>query len=304
MRSSDYYRKKMEDLKDIHSSSHNVKASIIVVTYEPDEDEISDLLDSLDNQTVGSFETIIVDNGSDPKIKDIVERSKTVSKHAVMKENYGLTIGRNVGISLSEGEILIFLDDDGVPRKDFVEEHIKGLEKNDAVALRGRIIPKSEDIFSRLAYHYDLGSESCPYIIDTEGNSSFVKKYLLDIGGFNENLSGSGGHEGVEVTYRLINSGIDKERIIYYPKAVIYHDYISGLDEFLRRKIIRQKKQENLLKKEHPELFEFEQKYESPGENPNLYPSDNVKLLLINIITYITLFLWTHLRDKDNHNKN
>ncbi len=302
MESSDDHKKKIEVLKDLREPKEEVRASVIVVTYRAKEEELKELLDSLDHQTMEVFETIIVDNGSAPEIKDIIEQSKTVSKHAVMKENYGLTIGRNVGMKLAIGDILIFLDDDGVPRKDFVEEHIKGLKENDAVALRGRIIPQSEDIFSRLAYHYDLGGETRPYIIDTEGNSSFVKRYLSEMGGFNENLSGSGGHEGVEITYRLIKSGIDEDRIIYYPKAVIYHDYISGLKEFLQRKIIRQKEQENVLKKEHPDLFRFEQQYDSPDENPNLYPSDKAKLLLIEIVTYITSVLWTHLRDTGNKN--
>lgn len=290
------YSEMIEKIYDLHEPGPRVKATIITVIYEPDKDDLRELLNSLDDQTKERFETIIIDNGTDWAVRDMLLKHKSVSRYVDMKKNYGLTIGRNIGANIAEGDILIFLDDDGVPREDFVEEHLKAHRKYDIVALRGKIIPKGDDIFSRLAPHYDLGDEPHPYLIDTEGDSSFKKKYLLDIGGFTEELAGSGGHEGTEVTYRLVKNGIDKDRMIYYPKAIIYHDYISGFREYLLKKTLRQSEQKDLLMEQHPQLYEFAEDYEPHNIRSQTEPSERPKVLMIKLISHVILFLWSNLR--------
>ncbi|MBS3816345.1 MAG: glycosyltransferase family 2 protein [Candidatus Thermoplasmatota archaeon] len=296
MELGDKYSEEIEKIYDLHEPGPRIKATLVTVIYEPEKDDLRELLNSLDDQTVKRFETIIIDNGTDWPVKEMLQRHKSVTRYVVMKKNYGLTIGRNIGANMAQGDILIFLDDDGIPRKDFVEENLKAHRKYDIVALRGKIIPKGDDIFSRLAPHYDLGDEPHPYLIDTEGNSSFKKEYLLDIGGFNEELAGSGGHEGTEVTYRLVKNGVEKDRIIYYPKVIIYHDYISGFREYLTRKTLRQSEQKDLLIEQYPQLYEFAEDYEPPNIRSQTEPSERVKVLLIKLISHLILFLWSNLR--------
>lgn len=291
------YSDKIEKVYDLHGTRDEVRATIITVIYGPDREDFEKTLDSLDEQTEGDFETIMIDNGTSWPVKEMLEEHEHVSRYVLMKGNYGLTMGRNIGMYLSKGEVLIFLDDDGIPREDFVEEHLKAYEKYDIVALRGKIIPIGDDIFSRLAPHYDLGDEPHPYLIDTEGNSSFKKEKLMDIGGFNEDLAGSGGHEGTEVTYRLVKNGIEKDRMIYYPNAVIYHDYISGFREYIKRKTLRQSKQKDLLMEQHPQLYEFAESYEPHNLRTQTEPSERPKVLLIKLISHVILFLWSNLRE-------
>lgn len=296
MKSEDKYSEKIRSVNELHEPRKNIEASIVVVTYKPDKEEFKEVIDSLDDQTVSNFEIIVIDNGSQWEVGKLLQDCENVSRYIVMKENVGLTMGRNIGAKLSRGEIVIFLDDDGIPREDFVEEHLKGHRRYDIVALRGKIIPRSDDIFSRLAPNYNLGEEPHPFRIDAEGNSSFNKEQLLDVGGFNEKIAGSGGHEGNEITYRLIKSGISKEKIIYYPDAVIYHDYISGFIKYVKKKVIRHEKQDDLLLELHPDFPEIWDWYDSTEKNFNIEPEEEIKVFLIELVSRVIEFLYSNLR--------
>ncbi len=225
-------------------------ATVIIVTYEREKPELLDTLNALGDQTVDSFETIVLDNGTDWDLESLLADIPEVTHYVEFTENYGVNVARNVGAKLAQGDLLIFLDDDGIPAPNFVEEHLSAHQTHDIVAARGKIRPKSATFYNRLATWYDLGNQTFPYLLDVEGNTSVDRDIYFEVSGFSEEIWG---HEGVELTNRLIkHSG--RERVIYYPDAVIYHDFVNDIASVVRKKA-RHRYYRRELEDSHPELF-------------------------------------------------
>lgn len=89
------------------------KISIVVPVYKVQK-YIRDCLESLVNQTFSDIEIIIVDDGSpDESYKVYGEfASKDSRIRIIKKENAGVSEARNTGISVANGEFLMFVDSD------------------------------------------------------------------------------------------------------------------------------------------------------------------------------------------------
>ena len=111
-----------------------------------------------------------------------------------------------------------------------------------------------------MAFHYDLGDERILSPIDLEGNSSFRKSVLMECGGFDESLPLAGGHEGVDISYRIIKRNGDQGSLIYSPFPVIYHDYKSNTFQLLR-KYVRHRENINRMTENDPEISSFMRQY-------------------------------------------
>ena len=233
-------------------------ASVIIVTYN-NLDLLLLNLDNLNEQTINDFEIIIIDNNEKIDIFPLIK--KYPISYIKLKKNYGLSFARNIGIKLARGEIVIFLDDDAIPASDFVEQHVKAYQINDIIGLRGKAIPiNNKNIYNHFSYHYNYGNKTIPCYINLEGNSSFKREELSKIGGFNPKLEGAGGYEGLELSYRIISKYKDLNKLIYYPDAIIYHEYSSNLMEFIRKRL-RHIKYSKYLKDKYKDIFKFTENY-------------------------------------------
>jgi GT2 family glycosyltransferase len=264
------------------SAEHGVadrSTSVVVVTYRISRSTFEATMSALDGQTVDDFELVVVDNGTDWAVTDALEPRSVPWRYLELESNLGVTVARNVGATVADGELLVFLDDDGVPRADFVEQH-RLVHERPIVAARGRVVPPDDSIYNRMQSHYDLGDETVPYPLNIEGNTSIDRDVFLSVGGFTEELAGRAGHEGIELSYRLRQQGFDRDEIVYYPNAVLYHDYATGLFDYLAKQFER-RRHEQYLQRHSPAIFEFGSDYESPVDGPEYDGIDRVKVLSI-----------------------
>jgi glycosyltransferase involved in cell wall biosynthesis len=213
-----------------------VEASVIIVTYNVDLNLLRQNLQSLKDQNDGSFEVLIIDNSDGRDASSIA--CLFTCEYVRLKRNFGLQVGRNVGIMLAKGAICIFLDDDAIPAPGFVRGHLEAHLSPGVLAVRGRCLGRTENQLNLIAFHYDLGPVPKLSIIDLEGNSSFKRDLVIMAGGFDMDLPVQGGGEGAELCLRLFE--LSKGGIsIYDPKPLIYHDY--SIDPIkLLRKYVRQ----------------------------------------------------------------
>lgn len=261
-------------------------ASVVIVTYNTNKSRLEQCLNSLNNQTFEKFETLIVDNNDKLDISNTI--SKYNAKYIKLKCNYGVTLARNIGINISKGNIIIFLDDDAIPSHNFVEEHLRAYKKYNVLGIRGKSVPKTSAIYNYLASYYDLGDQTMPWPIDLEGNSSFKKEILIKVGGFNPELWG---HEGIELSYRIISQCKDKNKLVYYPKAIIYHDYSDTFVKYVKKRL-RYDKYEDTLEYHFPDLLKFEREYElSPTKLKKDTPSLFIRIKLITILKFTSFIL-------------
>jgi len=285
MKINDLTESKLEDLieKRINYKQVDVspEASVIIVTYNTGRHLLSKNLESLKLQTDTRFEIVIVDNSDKRDIAPIALKHKLL--YIKLKKNVGPSLARNIGLRVAEGNIIIFLDDDAIPANDFVSQHIKAYQMNNILGLRGKAIPIADNLYNKLSVLYDLGDKIIPSPITLEGNSSFKRDILIDIGGFNSKLGDSGGHEGLELSYRIISKYKDKKLLIYYPHAVIYHDNKDTLLKYIK-KSINQSRNSHLISKSTPDIWKYYESYRFPTQDiGNLNITDKTKYTFLRI---------------------
>ncbi len=221
---------------------NNIDISVIIVTNNRAE-ELQDCLKSLLEQEADcNFEVIVVDNGC----VNIESFMQCVDQYIKCPINLNPSEGRNIGVRFARGNIIVFLDDDAVVRSDYVSSIKCAFNKYDIFGLRGRTYPKSSPVANNHVNICDLGDKPFPSYCNQEGNSAWLRDIYLSVDGMDPLLFG---HEGSDLTYRIIQKYKKTNKVIYWPAAVIYHDY--GVSEKLRKKRILYQLSANYLKYKH-----------------------------------------------------
>lgn len=277
------------------------EASVVVVTYGRDIEDVRPALEGLGNQTETSFEVILLDGGTDWDLRALQSEYDVVTAYVEFEENYGVNVGRNVGAQLANGDVLVFLDDDAVPASDFVEHHVRAHRDQDIVAARGRIFPKTPSVYNQIAPRYDLGEESIPSPIDAEANASFDREVFEDVGGFDEDIFG---HEGLELTARLLERH-DRESLRYVPGPVVYHDFADRFSTVVKKKT-RHKYYKEELGRKNPDLFELYSNHDfetETGTNDRVPMPMRVVPFAVNRSAELLSRLWVRVYAKDQPTK-
>ena len=258
-----------------------VRASVVVVTYGTSRRALAETFSGLLGQTCGAFEVVVVDNGTDWDVLSAIRPFRRLQRYLRLDDNYGPCLARNLGAHVALGDVVIFLDDDAVPAHDFVTEHLAAHEREGLVAVRGRVVSRTENTYALLSTFYDMGNRPFPWYVNIEGNSSFDRRTFLDFDGFDERLGGRAGHEGIELSSRLIEGGIDRKRVCYWPGAVVFHDYADGFHDYLSKQVGRKRTTE-YLQRSNPTLFEFSRSYRPPVDfRPTYSAVDRLKILFV-----------------------
>jgi len=109
--------------------------SIIITSYNYGE-YIDECLESVHTQTYKNIEIIIVDDGSNDSysIKRLEELQKA-GERVIRINNSGVSVARNVGVSNSNGEYIVFLDADDKLERTFIEKMIATKRKYEDVQI-------------------------------------------------------------------------------------------------------------------------------------------------------------------------
>lgn len=95
--------------------SFKYKVSVVIPVYNT-EKYINEMLESLANQTLDSFEVILIDDGSTDKsselINEYIKNNSANNMSYVYQDNAGPSVARNRGIEISQGEYICFADSD------------------------------------------------------------------------------------------------------------------------------------------------------------------------------------------------
>jgi len=90
--------------------------SIIVTAYNKPPEQIIECMESIKEQTVKPLEVILVDDCSkDP-------RAHALATSIMLPKNVGVAEARNIGVRMSKGQLLLFLDADDKLAPDFIEQ--------------------------------------------------------------------------------------------------------------------------------------------------------------------------------------
>lgn len=154
----------------------------IVVPYYKTKEYVKECLDSIKNQTYKNYEVLFIDDGSNEDIdiylKDYFKNSRF--KYYKIKHS-GLSIARNTGISIANGEYICFIDSDDYIEKDYLELLYKSIIDNNSIY--------SFCLYDR-EYYISTKKE---YILNNLDPQCWLKlidrKYLIDNNIYFENIA-------------------------------------------------------------------------------------------------------------------
>ncbi|MBR6163551.1 glycosyltransferase family 2 protein [bacterium] len=119
-----------------------IKVSIIMPVFNSNPDYFSQAVESALSQSIEDLELLIIDDGSDDKnfLEHLTETSKIDKRIKVYKKNHqGSGQARNLGISLSNGETISFLDSDDLYSENNTLELLYNSMKENNVLVSGGI---------------------------------------------------------------------------------------------------------------------------------------------------------------------
>ncbi len=204
--------------------------------------ELKDVLQSLMAQECppGMVEVIVVDNASTDETRQVVGEFQKLGNrlevHYVFEPTPGLSLARNMGASVAQGEILAYMDDDGMVEPRWINHLLDAYRRHaGAWAVGGRIkvlwsgprpswLPKSLEGFFGA---FDLGDQEQElhwpqYLYG--GHMSFRRDTIECLGGFKTTFGRVGknliSNEDKEFGYRLFLAGA---KVWYVPDVVIWH---------------------------------------------------------------------------------
>jgi GT2 family glycosyltransferase len=189
----------------------------------------------------GEKEILITDDNSidqsEKVVVEISEKNKNIPISFIPgSKNLGFSSNVNKGVNKASGEIIILLNTDVSPEKDFLDsllEHFrdkqvfavgcleKSIEPDGNIILRGRGLGRWEKGFLR----HRRGEVNKNDTLWVSGGSGAFRKEIWDkLGGLNS-LYDPFYWEDIDLSYRALKSGY---LVLFEPKSVVVHEHEKG----------------------------------------------------------------------------
>ena len=225
--------------------------SVVIPTYRRCA-SLRRLLVALTRQTLSpeAYEVLVSIDGSEDGTREMVsEFAAPYRLRGIWHPNAGRASACNQGIRAAEAELLVILDDDMEPSKDFLAAHLEAHrraagEGHKEICLLGAVPirfdrtspPVVQMVGAKYAEHMKKLSQA-EYRIKMRdfytGNASIRRDTLLSAGGFDSDFKVYG-HEDLELFLRLSSAGIP---VIYSTQALAYQHFEKGFAAMVQDRI-------------------------------------------------------------------
>ena len=192
--------------------------SVVIPSYNRKE-FLKRSIDSAINQTKKPFEIIVVDDGSTDGTETMIKSDYDFVKF-IKQKNKGVSAARNVGIKVSIGEWICFLDSDDEWKKDKLEKQIIAMKSNPGYKFfhSNEIWIKNGIRINQKKKHKKYGGDifdKCLDMCRISPSSVMINKTVFDkVGNFNEDLVVC---EDYELWLRIC----DKYRVFFIDEPLI-----------------------------------------------------------------------------------
>ena len=192
--------------------------SVVIPSYNR-KDFLKRSIDSAINQTKKPLEIIVVDDGSTDGTETMIKSDYDFVKF-IKQKNKGVSAARNIGIKVSIGEWICFLDSDDEWKKDKLEKQINAMKSNPGYKFfhSNEIWIKNGLRINQKKKHKKYGGDifdKCLDMCRISPSSVMIDKTVFDeVGNFNENLVVC---EDYELWLRIC----DKYRIFFIDEPLI-----------------------------------------------------------------------------------
>lgn len=213
--------------------------SVIVPAYYA-EKTLGHCLAALASQTSvdHTVEILVVDDGSTDRTAEVASAYPGVT--LIRQAHQGPAAARNTGARKASGEILLFTDADCVPERDWVAEMTAPFADPRVAAVKGAYRTRQTGLIARFAQvefeerYALLKRQSAIDFVDSY-SAAFRTQAFWDVGGFDPAFP-CPNNEDVDLSYRLARAGY---RMVFNPRAVVYHTHPATFRAYLRVKFWR-----------------------------------------------------------------
>lgn len=213
-------------------------ASVVIITRDRPR-VAAHVLDALRGQSLPPLETLVVDTSRDPADGERLAREFPEIRLLSFPNGVNsMPWSRNRAAAAAGGAVIAYLDDDAIPAPNWLEALLMPYADAAVMAVGGRVVegmdlPEAvkpgEPVASLLGDGSVIGNFNLvvPQPVDVDHikgcNMSFRAGALRQVGGFDENYSGTCHREETDVCIRLRRAGL---RIVYTSDAVVDHKVI------------------------------------------------------------------------------
>ena len=222
--------------------------TVIIPAYNA-EDIVGDCMEALLAQEDfdGNLHIMVVDDASTDNTVQRVEEfeSRARDQGVVLRvfrqtRNQGPATARNRGAEAADDGIIIFTDSDCVPDSRWVAEMVAPFASNDVSAVKGAYRTRQKALVARFAQaefeaRYRM-LEAAPHVdVVFSYSAAFRKQVFMDVGMFDTGFPVAD-NEDTDLSYRVASAGY---KIIFNPRAIIYHRHPDTLKKYLGKKVSR-----------------------------------------------------------------
>jgi len=221
-----------------------VETSTIILTKNAGE-RFEELMKKIENQTYQDFEVLVIDSGSEDRtLKTAEEYGCRI--HQIKSEEFHHSRTRNLGAELAKGDYLVYITQDALPLNvDFLNKLIEPLENDRVAGVYGRQIAYSNaKPMEKFFYSYFYPDKRKVIIpADLENLAEFyvshvyisdvcsaIKKEVWKKAKFDESIIMA---EDKKWAIDVLKAGY---RLVYEPKAVVYHSHNYSIISAFRRR--------------------------------------------------------------------
>lgn len=205
----------------------------VCVPYFNAGEYLPDTLESLASQTYGSFEVVVIDDGStDARSIALFDAMREMySGHGwrfLRKPNEGIGATRNFAASRAQGRYLVFMDSDNIANPHMLERMVGSLEHSGADCMTCYFTAFNHgDDHREVAYGYvPLGADlASGMVANVFGDANFIvrREVFQSLGGFGTDRRTS--YEDYEFLFRLVERGWD---LAVIPQFLFYYRHLAG----------------------------------------------------------------------------
>lgn len=213
----------------------------IILPTRNNEDHIANLLDSIFSQNYeGEIEVLVMDSSDDktPEVAEKYSNNHNVRVVRVEPEDYNYGGTRNLGASMTRGDLLVFISTDVIiGDTDWLTKLVKNTEDPLVAGIYGGQIPKEnaspmEEFFIKHTYPnckkiYSLRGKKTLNDLFFSNTNSVIKRRVWEKIPLPEMLKS----EDQEWAKRALLAGF---KIIYEPEAFVYHSHHYTLKQVFK----------------------------------------------------------------------
>lgn len=250
--------------------------SIIVPVYNRGY-KIVYTVDGLFEQKIDKkYEIIVADDGS---TDDTLKHLEYYKVKVIKLLHEGPAHTRNWGVKYAKGNIVVFTDADCYPEKNWLEEMVKPFNNPEIAGVLGAYKTKQTSLISRFVQQeIEERYESMKKVKYIDFMGSYSTAYRKQYVNFDESYPHADG-EDTALSFKLAKEG---KKMVFNPNAIVYHEHISTLKDYLKQKFWRAFWRMKVYK-------QFKNKRKGDSYTPRSLPV-SLELFVLSIVFLLAIF--------------